>query len=463
MEGYWSLGLKSLLAHSRFRSTIGPWVHSTSRVSVVTYVLVIVLLIDTCLIKIYNFASALSIRDVLTDIFVLIACTFLTSQYIILVFSIKKVKETKTELRTSKMIHKIIRICQFCISALLIGMIIEVLFISHYDTLLLETVLTVSYGSSIIILGLLAQRFLSWFRSRKSYIVLLYAFSSISFIVSNFFSILFVSNIMLRISNVIEPHGHNLLYFNNPGSFAFYLYNSYVISSILSFILTWIATAIIMHYYPKRIKGIKYWLLVSLPLIYFLSQFVSLSLNLFASVLEQSPVFYGVLLSVIFPVSKAAGGMLFGVAFWVMARTIKTPNIVRDYLVITAIGFILLFVSDQAISLIVAPYPPFGLTSVGTMGLASYLILIGLYYCAISVSNDIDLQKAISYSAIKEFNLLSSIGSAQMEEQVQQIVTRIVKEQAENIETLPAISTEDDIKDYTSLVLDEIKKQKEKT
>jgi hypothetical protein len=274
---------------------------------------------------------------------------------------------------------------------------------------------------------------------------------------------MFVSNIMLRISNVIESHGHNLLYFNNPGSFAFYLYNGYVTSSILSFILTWIATAVILYHYPKKMEAIRYWILVSLPLIYFLSQFVSLFLNLFAPLLQQSPVFYGVLLSVIFPISKAVGGMLFGVAFWAMARKIKRPSIVRDYLVITAIGFILLFVSDQAISLIVAPYPPFGLASVATMGLASYLILIGLYYSAISVSNDIDLQKSISYSAIKEFNLLRNIGSAQTEEQIQKVVTKIVEEQYNNIETLPITSTEDDIRDYTALVLDEIKKQKEKS
>ena len=51
---------------------------------------------------------------------------------------------------------------------------------------------------------------------------------------------------MLQIPITIESHGHNLLYFNNPGLFGFYVYNAYVISSIIAFILTWISTALLI-------------------------------------------------------------------------------------------------------------------------------------------------------------------------------------------------------------------------
>jgi hypothetical protein len=63
-------------------------------------------------------------------------------------------------------------------------------------------------------------------------------------------------------------------------------------------------------------------------------------------------------------VSNAAGGVLFGTAFWLIARTIKRGNIARQYLIIAAIGFVLLFVSDQAPVLVAAPYPPLGLASI---------------------------------------------------------------------------------------------------
>jgi len=58
-------------------------------------------------------------------------------------------------------------------------------------------------------------------------------------------------------------------------------------------------------------------------------QFVSRSLNLSASFVSSNPIFYGTLLSVIFTVGKAAGGILFGVAFWTVGRSIRQGNNVK--------------------------------------------------------------------------------------------------------------------------------------
>ena len=150
-------------------------------------------------------------------------------------------------------------------------------------------------------------------------------------------------------------------YFNNPGSFEYFLYNGYVISSILSFIVTWIATAIILNYYSKRIGKIKYWIIVSLPLIYFLSQFNPLFLNWFNPILGQNLFLYMVFFSIIFSISKALGGILCGITFFIMARKTNKNIILRHLLIIVAIGFMLLFVSEQAVSLISFPFPPFDL------------------------------------------------------------------------------------------------------
>ena len=149
----------------------------------------------------------------------------------------------------------------------------------------------------------------------------------------------------------------------------------------------WVATAMFLHHYSKKLGKIRYWIIVSLHLVYFLSQFVTLFLKLFDPLTQENPIF-GVLLSIIFPISKAVGGILFGIGFWVTSRTINKSNIVRQYLVITAIGFVLLFVSDQAVTLITTPYPPFGIASVSAVGLSSYLILVGLHYSVVSMSDD---------------------------------------------------------------------------
>jgi hypothetical protein len=82
--------------------------------------------------------------------------------------------------------------------------------------------------------------------------------------------------------------------------------SAYIVSSIISFILTWVAAAMILHHYSNRLGRIKYWTIVSVPLIYFLTQFVSFSKGLFATLLASDPIFYGILLSVIFIISKGS-------------------------------------------------------------------------------------------------------------------------------------------------------------
>ena len=56
------------------------------------------------------------------------------------------------------------------------------------------------------------------------------------------------------------------------------------------------------------------------------------------------------------------------------------------------------------------------------MGLASYLVLIGIYSSAISISEDSRLRSSIRNFAIKEANLLDSIGTAHMEQEIQKKV-----------------------------------------
>ena len=310
---------------------------SSTRVTlIIAIILIPILLIDTSLVKIYDFIVSLSDSLNLFIAFILIVCTFILGQFSLLRFVGNRINDRKDELVLSNHIHKIVSILQYCLSGILLFIIFQIIFISHYDTFLLESVVVISCGSSIIALGLLTQRFSMWFKSRSSYIVLFYALSSGAFVTSIFFSLVFVSSIMLQIPSTIESHGHNLLYFNNPGSFGFYVYNAYVISSIIAFILTWISTALLMYNYPKKIERLKYWTLISLPLVYFLSQFISLTLNTFGSLLEQNPVYYGEILSIVFPVSKAVGGLLFGLAFVVMARKLNVESIIRKYLVATA-------------------------------------------------------------------------------------------------------------------------------
>ena len=238
------------------------------------------------------------------------------------------------------------------------------------------------------------------------------------------FTILYVTNELAGKQGTIQPAITPLA----PYTSVYDIFNSgYVITSVMSFILTWIATVFLLHNYSRKLGRVKYWILVSIPLIYFLSQFQPLFLNVFEPFRLSEPILFGVVYTLFFSATIPAGGILFGIAFWSVARNMSR-NIVKKYMMISAYGMMLLFSSNQASGLVLTPYPPFGLTTVSFFGLGAYLIFIGIYSSAISVAEDSSLRQSIRTLAMKESKLLDSIGMAQMEQEIQGRVMALTKQ-----------------------------------
>jgi hypothetical protein len=185
-----------------------------------------------------------------------------------------------------------------------------------------------------------------------------------------------------------------------------------------------------------------------------------LFLDIFNNIIEQNIFLYMILFTVLFSISKAAGSIQFGIAFWVMVKKMNKMVVLRDFLIIVTIGFMLLFVSEQAVSLISLPYPPFGLASIATLGLSSYLILIGLYFSAIYISKDVNMRKFILSSALNEVNFLIKIGSAEVEKETEKIVHKLIDQNLEEIKYEIGITSPENIKGYLDEIVDEIKKMK---
>ena len=97
-------------------------------------------------------------------------------------------------------------------------------------------------------------------------------------------------------------------------------------------------------------------------------------------------------------------------------------------------------------------------------GLASYLIFIGIYSSALSVAQDSNLRQSIRRFAIKESKLLDSIGTAQMEQEIQRKVVVFTKRNQEEMmeETGIASSlTEEDVKEYLEQVISVVVKHQD--
>ena len=87
------------------------------------------------------------------------------------------------------------------------------------------------------------------------------------------------------------------------------------------------------------------------------------------------------------------------------------------------------------------------------------MVLIGIYSSAVSVSQDVKLRQTIRKSTTEESKLLISIGSAQMEQEIQRRAVKVAKDQQQTMAEQTGVQsslTEHDMKQYVSEVLKEI-------
>jgi hypothetical protein len=396
-------------------------------------------------------------------VFTTMVVVFAFGQYIILRFVKSKFLDRAGETGITKShvnwIENMTIFLQYALVAILASVIFQISFLSYHIYTLISAIL-ISYGLSILLLSMLAKHFFSWYRLNRSLVVLFYGLAvsliSINAIITIIYLDIGFTDNPTFIKSVRSLTGS----LSNPDRV---FGSAYTVTSILSFILTWIATVLLLRHYSKKLGRIKYWILVTIPLAYFLSQFQPLFLFTFTDFRLSDPVLFGIVYTLLFSVSKPLGGVLFGVAFWIVARNLKDSK-VKGYLIVSAYGMTLLFASNQPTALLLVPYPPFGLVTICFMGLASYLFYLGIYSSALSVSEDARLRQTIRKLALKESQqFLNDIGTAEMEQEIQKKVLRFSERTKALMENETGISTsvdEDDIKRYLEEILIELKGKK---
>ena len=224
----------------------------------------------------------------------------------------------------------------------------------------------------------------------------------------------------------------------------------------------WGSTAMLLHPYSKKLGKVKFWTIIIIPIVSFLSIFVIvtpfvMSVSNDSSGMETT---FKIIVDVLgYTLPAAVSSILFGLPFLMIARSLSYSSILKDYMIIAGSGFALFALATSG-SVMLASYPPLGLASVSFVGLSSYLILIGIYYSTISMSEDVKLRQAIRKSAANESKLLVGIGSAQMEQKIEKKVIKMAKGHAASMTEQTGVQlslTEHDMKHYLSTVLREIK------
>jgi hypothetical protein len=441
------------------------------------FVVVAVIIVDTSIVKVSSLIRWQFVHDWKNIIlFIAMSSAYVISYYFILEFikgrGEKELGYARGKMRLSAAtFRKTVSIIQYVITAIIIFVILQVVFYSQYSTAAITAITAVSYTTAIVMMGLLAYLFFIWFnQNRRSgsggggLKVFLYCISSAALVLNTVIGLALIYTLSRFKPAIASPHAANYttVILSPIDSI---LNTLYIATSISGFILMWSATAILLRSHSKRLGKAKYWFLVSIPLVYFISQFLTLFSNqLLTSVIALYPVVF----TLLFIFSKPVGGILFGAAFYSIGRsssgdgaatTSVHGNFVRDYMNLAACGVVLFFVSSQS-TVSQFPYPPFGVIAASFVGLSAYMMFLGLYSSAICVSQDVKLRQSIRRSAIEEIKFLKSIGTAQMEQELQKRVLTIAKKQSDNMteETgvQPSLS-ENDMKQYLEEVLQEIK------
>ena len=391
--------------------------------------------------------------------FVIIALISIAGQYFLLDFIKHKSEEIRSKRRIHlHIIHKAVTLVNYTVLAIFVFVLLQMLVSSYYNLIGVISAVTISYSLAVAMMALLAYQFLSWFKSNRNYVVLLYGLAAAALSVNTGLTLGLISIVSPNLPAEIHMLAGSFRPGFTPGSLTALLNTAYTISSIVSFTITWIASTLLLHHYSRKLGNAVYWIIIGIPLVYFLGQFLYLFINPF-SFLNTDPFSYGVLLMTMFLLSKPAGGFLFGFAFLDTARKLG-QGLIRDYMIISAYGFMLFFISNQAATVLpVISYPPFGLATTLFTGLSSYFIMVGIYSSAISISEDSEIRRSIKRFAIKESKLLDSIGLANMEQEIQKRALGIAKQHEKTMMEQTGIESsldEDDMKEYLEQVIKEV-------
>jgi hypothetical protein len=436
------------------------WVFTNKTFPIVIIALVVALLIDTSIVK---------INDLVDKHFIPIQSKVLlflvnSSLVILLQFiAVRFVTNTFKKDRSIKLLwvnrFYIISVASLCVLASLMGsLILELFYYGYYDTAISISIILISYGTGAAFIMWLSFLFFSWFKSNHNLVVFLY-FISMSFIALNLVTTAaFISaNLASRPPQTSEYVGASA----DITSFRYSLLNNVSkITSFMSFFSIWLTTAILMNSYrEKLIRSILYWILLAIPLAYFvMTYFYQLIFgNILISYLQVDPVTVSIALGAFVSLSKPIGGIVFGIALWNISKIIGYERNIRTSMIIAGWGILLIFSSNQAATQIVGPYPPFGLATVTILDIAAFMMLIGIYNSATLVSVNNDLRRYIHKHALK---LLNPIGQAEMEKEIQKTVKKISdKKEIAGITTETILDLDEiELKKYLSHVIREVKK-----
>jgi hypothetical protein len=395
-------------------------------------------------------------------LFTIISAGYVLGQF----FLLKLLKSSSSALKARSTVisglHSAVTIVQYILAANVILVISQIFLFSKYSTISLLFVTYISNFFTGALLLIFALRFVSWYKNKKQSIgILLFALSFFILATSEIISGLGSGDLLSQKDPVITPQSKVEFIAHPEGSFYNIFFSIYHYVDYVAFLLTLIGSSLLLYHYSRKTNAPKMILIIALPILGYTSTILD-ALNIYDT--DTNPDLFS--FYIFQKLVSISTGALFAFSFWIILRRLPESSI-KTFLKITAYGFLLLYICNH-VTVNTASYPPYGINSLSLLPLSAYFVLFGLYSSALSLSQDITLRQHLRVLAKNDNNLLSSIGTAQMESEVKRAVGElkdVADEHEKELAEKTGIETpvpESEIEDYLKQVIEEVSKTRKK-
>jgi hypothetical protein len=425
---------------------------------IVAFIAVIIQVMD----KSFGDTLTLSLGNVFprTDILVfgLMILISITIQSVLIKKAREAVKMERSKSTIGQTVLMIAALLQYSAAGILVIVLFQAFFTLEYSVVLLEAILGINLITSSVILAILSSKFVRTFRYSPTKLVFAYMIAIAALSLSGIITFIYVENFLQRKPDSISS-GYNPWASFSP-VVPTDLVTVYQLIGIISFVTLWIATVFLTNHYSSKSKKIKYWIIVSIPLVYFASQFLPSLLQHLDPLrqlgVEDNPM-YSYVYNLFLNTVRTAGGIMFGFVFFILSKTIQHSQL-KNSLIMAGIGLILIFGANASSLIIMTPYPPWGILSATFLITGAYSLIIGLDSAALYVATDSSLRRVIEKSPQKDYDILKSLGNVKMQDivinKIENISTRVYEEiQSDNL--LKISSEPTNIREYIDEVLKE--------
>lgn len=395
----------------------------TAFILIVTFTIVAV--IDSTIVDFSSYSGVEAPSSANVAIFISFSAIFFISSTILLK-SARIRSAAKSPTRSLGYFHVTIIGTQIFTMTILLVLIVQMLVLNEYSVVLLRIQTYLSHLGALLFVPFLVYLFVGWLTSKRSFPAILYTASLSLISVNLVLSLMYLESYLYSATQpIVKPYSISEYVTNFSGvsslsatAFSESLSPLFDALSLVSFLLMWVATLALLSQYRHRIGRIKYILLVSIPLIYYIFPFQGYFSDSFFSALPSSPISVSILYVLIFSATKQVGALFFGLVFWTASSLIH-DEVVRKCLLISSIGIVILFGSIEITPLQFHVYPPYGLITESYIPIGAYLLLVGIFISARNISRNAEARKEFYKKAESQLGLLRTIGVSQMERELE--------------------------------------------